>query len=76
LQNEKAQFKLVFILFFFDGSLELEPIFFDLGMQGGPGKAKELCRLRSISAGEVKRFANDDSGKPIHAVIKAFFIGL
>ena len=57
---------------FFYGRGELKTEFFDLGMQGGSWKPKEFCRLWSISIGKIECFADNDIGKPVHAIVKAF----
>ena len=48
-----------------DGRFKVEPVFFDFGMQGRPGKAEEFCRYGAVAAGKVKCFTDNNTCKSI-----------
>ena len=54
-------------------SLNLEPVFFYLGLKGWTGKPQQLGGPRSIALRQVEGFANENAGSVIHQGVKKTF---
>ena len=55
----------------FDHRLELQAVFFNLGVQGGTGEAKHFSGFGTVAAAEVDGFADQNGSHRIDTLVKA-----